>query len=235
MDIVPSFLDFSINHNKFSTNLNEEFKFYWLNIIKSKFNKRRFIENQVLFNANDNFTNLYFVDKGCLKTFKTSSSGVESISGFQMAGDWVGLENVGCKIHNNYAQTLVQSDIYVVNYHIFQKILLSSLDSLKKFNKLLSNEIIRNIRLLNILRNSKRENKVIHFFLDLSRKNSIEVPDKIVLNLPMSRGDISSYLSISREEISRILQKLQNDGLIDVKNRKIYLHDLPRLSSISSD
>ena len=42
-------------------------------------------------------------------------------------------------------------------------------------------------------------------------------------DLNMSRGDISSYLSISREEISRILQKLENSGLIFVKNRHIAL------------
>jgi CRP-like cAMP-binding protein len=54
-------------------------------------------------------------------------------------------------------------------------------------------------------------------------------------DLNMSRSDISSYLSISREEISRILQKLENSGLIFVKNRHIALLNIPKLNAICFD
>jgi CRP/FNR family transcriptional regulator len=203
--------------------------------VKAIFFKRRFRENEIIYKTSDNFRNLYYVDDGCIKTFKTSSSGVESISGFQMAGEWAGLESVGCATYNNYTQVLIQSDVYVINYQALQKFLMTSFEALRKFNKLLSYEILRNIKLLNVLRNSKREAKVILFFLELASKPPFVTSDVIILDLHMSRADISSYLSISREEISRILQKLQNSGLIYVKNRKIHLLNMPQLILLSSD
>jgi CRP/FNR family transcriptional regulator len=232
MDIFPSFLNLN-NKNKFNC-LTSNPKYDLISDVKSIFFKRRFRENEIIYKSTDNFKNLYYVDHGCIKTFKTSCSGVESISGFQMAGEWAGLESVGCTSYNNYSQVLIQSDVYVINYQALQKFLITSFEALRKFNKLLSYEILRNIKLLNILRNSKRETKVILFFLELASKSSLVANDEIILDLHMSRGDISSYLSISREEISRILQKLQNSGLIHVKNRQIHLLDMTRLTLLSS-
>ena len=58
---------------------------------------------------------------------------------------------------------------------------------------------------------------MIIFLMSIFNQNGNHIGSDQGFDLNMSRGDISSYLSISREEISRILQKLEISGLIFVK------------------
>jgi len=51
--------------------------------------------------------------------------------------------------------------------------------------------------------------------------------------LPMSREDIASYLGITPETLSRILTKLERQGLIELDNREILLVDPIRLDMIA--
>ncbi len=204
----------------------------YLDLIRPRIICRKFKIKEILYNANDSFKNIYFVNSGIIKTFKTSSNGIESISGFQMSGEWAGLESVGNENHSNYSQALVDSDVYVINYQLFLEALQTSHSALKRFNKTLSNEINRNTNLINILKNSRREKKIIVFLMGISHQNGNIDSNDQEFDLKMSRGDISSYLSISREEISRILQKLENNGLIFVKNRHISLLNIPKLNAM---
>ena len=211
------------------------YNYNYLNLIRPRILCRKFKSKEVLYNAHDSFKNIYFVSAGVVKSFKTSSNGLESISGFQMSGEWVGLESIGNKNYSNYAQALVDSDVFVINYELMVDVLQTSNLALKNFNKTLSNEINRNINLTNILKNSRRERKIIIFLMSILNQNGSHLSSDQGFNLNMSRGDISSYLSISREEISRILQKLENSGLIFVKNRHIVLLNIPKLNAMCFD
>lgn len=233
-----------VDHNfqKFITNINSidlvplvSNNYDYLNLIRPRILCRKFKSKEVLYNANDSFKNIYFVSSGVVKTFKTSSNGLESISGFQMSGEWAGLESIGNQNYSNYAQALVDSDVFVINYQLMADVLQTSNLALKNFNKILSHEINRNINLSNILKNSRRERKIIIFLMGILNQNGNHIPNDQEFDLDMSRGDISSYLSISREEISRILQKLENSGLIVVKNRHIALLNIPKLNSMCFD
>ena len=207
----------------------------YLNLIRPRVLCRKFKSKEVLYNANDSFKNIYFVGSGVVKTFKTSSNGLESISGFQMSGEWAGLESIGNQNYSNYAQALVDSDVFVINYQLLADVLKTSTQAMKDFNKTLSNEINRNIKLANILKNSRRERKMIIFLMSIFNQNDDHIGSDQGFDLNMSRGDISSYLSISREEISRILQKLEISGLIFVKNRHIALLNIPKLNAMCFD
>jgi CRP-like cAMP-binding protein len=85
------------------------------------------------------------------------------------------------------------------------------------------------------LKNSRRERKIIIFLMGILNQNESHLGSDQGFDLDMSRGDISSYLSISREEISRILQKLEKSGLIFVKNRHIALLNIPKLNAMCFD
>lgn len=230
------------NFQRLSTNSNSihsaplvSYNYNYLNLIRPRILCRKFKSKEVLYNANDSFKNIYFVSSGVVKTFKTSSNGLESISGFQMSGEWAGLESIGNQNYSNYAQALVDSDVFVINYQLMADVLKSSHLAMKNFNKILSNEINRNINLTNILKNTRRERKIVIFLMSILNQNRNQICNDQGFDLNMSRGDISSYLSISREEISRIFQKLENSGLIFVKNRHIALLNIPKLNAMCFD
>lgn len=235
MDVDHYFKKFESSFNSIHANALLNNNYDCINLIKPKVLTRKFKSKEVLYKANDSFNNIYFVSTGVVKTFKTSSNGMESISGFQKSGEWAGLESIGNENYSNYAQALVDSDVFVINYQLLLDVLKTSNSALKNFNKILSSEINRNTNLINILKNSRREKKIIIFLMGISNQNGNQITNDPEFDLNMSRGDISSYLSISREEISRILQKLENSGLIFVKNRHVALLNIPKLNAMCFD
>jgi CRP/FNR family transcriptional regulator len=235
MGVDHNFQQLNIHSNAIRTTSLVGNNYDYLNLIRPRILSRKFKSNEVLYNADDGFKNIYFVSSGVVKTFKTSSNGLESISGFQISGEWVGLESIGNQSYSNYAQALVDSDVFVINYKLMADVLQTSNLALKNFNRTLSNEINRNINLTNILKNTRRERKIIIFLMGILNQNDSQIGNDQGFDLNMSRGDISSYLSISREEISRILQKLENSRLIFVKNRHIALLNIPKLNAMCFD
>jgi CRP/FNR family transcriptional regulator len=50
----------------------------------------------------------------------------------------------------------------------------------------------------------------------------------------MSRGDIASYLGLASETVSRILMKLQNQGMIKIRNKQVQILDLAALERLAN-
>jgi len=67
--------------------------------------------------------------------------------------------------------------------------------------------------------------RVGRFLLDWSERFAGMGYARNVFNLPMSRGDIGSYLGIAQETTSRALLALEDDGLISINRRTVYIHD----------
>jgi CRP/FNR family transcriptional regulator len=49
----------------------------------------------------------------------------------------------------------------------------------------------------------------------------------------MTRGDIASYLGLKIETVSRLISRLQEEGLIQVQGREMKLLDLPAFRRIA--
>jgi CRP/FNR family transcriptional regulator len=79
----------------------------------------------------------------------------------------------------------------------------------------------RRIYLLNFKHASDR---VKTLFLSLSFENGSKTPEGIVLNLKLTHQEIADMTGLTRESVTRVLDKLQKDGAITVlKNRRICL------------
>lgn len=83
--------------------------------------------------------------------------------------------------------------------------------------------------LLNQLNASER---VAMFLLSLAaRYKAKQLSDKLI-DLPMSKGDISNYLGITAETLSRVLSQLKKEQIIAVDGRLITILDDEYLQNI---
>ncbi len=73
--------------------------------------------------------------------------------------------------------------------------------------------------------------RLIGFLLQLA---GTSVSNAIELNLPASKHVIASRLNLTPETLSRVLHNLSESGLITVKGRHIFVHDIARLSQFDS-
>jgi CRP/FNR family transcriptional regulator len=79
------------------------------------------------------------------------------------------------------------------------------------------------------------EQRLAKFLLDCSQRFKQRGLSDKVFDLSMTRIDIANFLGMAIETISRLLNKLQTKGIIDVNRRKITLRDKARLQDCLLD
>lgn len=107
----------------------------------------------------------------------------------------------------------------------FDEITSDSNNNSKSYNKFLKNLIKimaqkinnRNIR-IEILSSKTIRNKLLLYFKTFKSFNSN------IITLPYSFTELASYLAVDRSAMNRELKKLKDDGLIEIKNKKIKLN-----------
>ena len=57
----------------------------------------------------------------------------------------------------------------------------------------------------------------------------------MVVELPISKHDLASYLGTIDETLSRTLKKLQDNGIIEVKGKLIHINNLQALKKMNTD
>jgi CRP/FNR family cyclic AMP-dependent transcriptional regulator len=78
----------------------------------------------------------------------------------------------------------------------------------------------KRIYLLNFKHASER---VKMLFLSLSLENGKRTDEGVQLNLKLTHQEIADMTGLTRESVTRVLDKLQKDGEVAIKNKQIYL------------
>lgn len=84
-------------------------------------------------------------------------------------------------------------------------------------------------RLKSLLFRSSRD-RLVHLLLELAEKYGRMTDDGLLINLRISHQDMASVIGATRETVTITLGELQQDGLIRVEKRRIFLCQVERLS-----
>ena len=79
--------------------------------------RRAVPRGEPLFRSGDAFTSLYAVRTGFFKTCLSSEDGRDQVTGFQMAGELLGLDGIGTDRHTCDAIALEDSSVCIIPYH----------------------------------------------------------------------------------------------------------------------
>ena len=77
------------------------------------------------------------------------------------------------------------------------------------------------------------DERLAAFLISLSRRYAARGFSPRRLSLLMSRTDIANYLRLAAETVSRVLRRMQEEGLIAVERRQIELLDMTRLERLA--
>ncbi|HNU12613.1 MAG TPA: cyclic nucleotide-binding domain-containing protein, partial [Rubrivivax sp.] len=105
--------------------------------------KRAVTRGDTLFRAGDAFQSLYAVRTGFFKTCVSSEDGRDQVTGFQMAGELLGLDGIGSEKHTCDAVALEDSQVCVIPYQQLEDLSREFTDLQRQFHKIMSREIVR--------------------------------------------------------------------------------------------
>jgi CRP/FNR family transcriptional regulator len=182
---------------------------------------------EVLIREGDPCRGILAVRSGTFKTVIAALDGHEQVTGFQLAGDVLGLDGLAHGRHASRAIALEDSEVVVLPYDGEGEHDPHRLGHL--LPRLIGRELVRRQKLTLLLACMNAEQRLASFLLNLSRRLQVRGYSAAEFHLRMSRGEIASYLGLNLETVSRTFSLLQQRGLIGVDARHVVLRDRPAL------
>ncbi|HSI57653.1 MAG TPA: fumarate/nitrate reduction transcriptional regulator Fnr [Ideonella sp.] len=196
--------------------------------------RRSVPRGDTLFRSGDSFQSLYAVRTGFFKTRVSSEDGRDQVTGFQMAGELLGLDGISNDRHACDAVALEDSQVCVIPFSQLEQLSREFTTLQHQFHKIMSREIVRDQGVMLLLGSMRAEERLAAFLLNLTQRLEARGFSGSALILRMTREEIGSYLGLKLETVSRTFSKFQDDGLLEVKQRHIRLLDAPGLQQLLS-
>ena len=194
--------------------------------------RRSVPRGETLFRTGDTFQSLYAVRTGFFKTCICAEDGRDQVTGFQMAGELLGLDGISTDRHACDAVALEDSTVCVIPFHDLEGLSLQISELQRVFHKIMSREIVRDHSVMLLLGSMRAEERVAAFLLNLTQRLHARGYSRSELVLRMTREEIGSYLGLKLETVSRTFSKLQEDGVLEVKQRQIRILQQDALRAI---
>lgn len=185
-----------------------------------------------LFRTGDAFQSLYAVRTGFFKTCVSSEDGRDQVTGFQMAGELLGLDGIGNERHACDAVALEDSQVCVLPFGQLEQLSRDFGNLQRQLHKVMSREIVRDHGVMLLLGSMRAEERLAAFLLNLTQRLQARGFSGSSMVLRMTREEIGSYLGLKLETVSRTFSKFQDDGLLDVKQRQIRILDQSGLQKL---
>jgi len=183
-----------------------------------------------VFRDGDEFTALYAVRAGMVKTYTIDREGREQITGFFLPGELIGLDAIHTQRYRNHALALDTSMVCRMNFAKVQELA----QQWPELQTQLMSSLSRGLAESDKLRGEySADERMAAFLVDLARRLEQRGYSAERLYLLMERRDIANFLGMAKETISRVLRRFQDEGLIGVDRREVLLLDRPRLDGLA--
>lgn len=183
--------------------------------------RRRVKQGEMLFGQGDSFTSLFAVRTGFFKTCVSTEDGREQVTGFQMAGEMIGLDGIVNEHHSCNAVALEDAEVCVMPFATVESLSREFPVLQRHVHKMMSREIVRENSVMLLLGNMRAEERLAAFLLNLVQRLHARGFSKSEFMLRMTREEIGSYLGLKLETVSRTFSKFSEEGIIEVKQRYV--------------
>lgn len=196
--------------------------------------RRRILRDESLYRMDDPFRNLYAIRLGHFKTYQINPSGEQQITGFQMAGELLGMDAISADRHHCDAVALEDSEVCEIPFSRLEELFGHIPALLHHFHRIMSQEITREQNVMLLLGNMRAEQRFAVFLVNLSLRYAARGYSPTNFQLRMSREDIGNYLGLTIESISRLLSRFKKQGWLRVDKREVHLLDPVMLKALAA-
>jgi CRP/FNR family transcriptional regulator, anaerobic regulatory protein len=183
--------------------------------------RRKVARGDNLFRNGDKFNALYAIRTGFFKTRVSAEDGRDQVTGFQMAGEIIGLDGIVSDHHTCDAVALEDAEVCVMPFDRIEELSREITSLQRHVHKIMSREIVRENGVMLLLGSMRAEERLAAFLLNLVQRLHARGFSQSELVLRMTREEIGSYLGLKLETVSRTFSKFVEDGIVEVKQRHV--------------
>ncbi|HEX8963814.1 MAG TPA: fumarate/nitrate reduction transcriptional regulator Fnr [Rhodocyclaceae bacterium] len=187
--------------------------------------RRKVKRGHHLYRAGEAFEAIYAIKMGFFKTDILLEDGRDQVTGFQMAGEILGMDGIGTDFHTCNSIALEDSEICIIPFAQLEQLSREVQTLQRHFHQVMSREIVRDHGVMMLLGTMRAEERLAAFLLNLSQRFTARGYSPQEFHLRMTREEIGSYLGLKLETVSRAFSRFQEDGLISVHQKHVRILD----------
>ncbi|MEN8260903.1 MAG: helix-turn-helix domain-containing protein [Pseudomonadota bacterium] len=193
----------------------------------------RFNRGSHLYRQGTALHSLYIIKTGWVKNYLTTADGTEQILGFYLPCDLLGLDGLEQKRHTSSSVALDLVSVCELPYEDLDDLCrqLPLLDEEIKIQ--LCRELSHQHVLILLMAQKKADERLAIFLLSLSFRLKALRRNDADFDLPMSHAEIGNFLGMAPETVSRILGRIEENGIIKMDGKRVQIMNLPQLCRIS--
>lgn len=182
-------------------------------------------KGQLLFEQGSDAQSVFAVRTGALKTYTLASNGEEQITGFHLASELIGLSGYHADKYPLTAKALETTTVCEIPMPQLDELADDLPDLRKQLMRTMGTEIRHDQNMMLLLSKKNADERVASFLLDISQRYQRRGFSATHFRLPMSRVDISNYLGLAVETISRVFTRFQKNEWIETQGKEVILLD----------
>ncbi|MDD8018939.1 MAG: Crp/Fnr family transcriptional regulator [Bacteroidota bacterium] len=193
-----------------------------------------YIKKEIIFAQGDAYKGFYILLDGSVKIYKISFEGKESIlhliKPFESFGDVQLFEGGAYPVNS---QVIIDSTLVFIPQKEFVQLIKNN--STICFNMLVgfAKRMHRLTRKVEELSTKDVANRFARYLLEeIKIAGTAKLPEPFI-RLNISKNNIASYLGTITDTLSRLLKKLQNEKIIRVAGKSIFILDLNKLKDLA--
>jgi len=194
--------------------------------------RRKVKRGTTLFRNGEKFDSLFAIRTGFFKTCVTAEDGRDQVTGFQMAGEIIGLDGIVNDRHTCDAVALEDAEVCVMPFDRIGELSREVGALQHHLHRIMSREIVREHGVMLLLGTMRAEERLSAFLLNLVQRLHARGFSRSELVLRMTRQEIGSYLGLKLETVSRTFSRFAEDGLIEVHQRHVRIIDVDKLKQL---
>lgn len=190
-------------------------------------------KGEILFSEKDRLEALVIVHSGSVKAYKITPDGREQILYIFQDGDFFGERNLfGDRTASYTVEAIEPVKTCSFSRESFRALLYEHPDIAIKIIEELEDRIARMENALKSIGVRSVDGRISALLIDFAQRYGTNVPEGVLIRLPLSREGMASQLGIARETVSRKLSQLEIDGVIrSISNKSILLLKLDDLAA----
>jgi len=183
--------------------------------------------------AGDKFKHLYAVSSGSFKSYTLSEDGIVNITGFFFPGELIGLDAISSGNHISFVKALETSAVCALPFEQLEDLSGDIRNLRKQMLRIMSKEILDDQELLMLLSRKNAAERMAAFLISLSLRFKQRGYSSASFNLTMTRSDISNYLGLAIETVSRLFTQFQKKEIISVTDKLVEIKDRDALMKLA--
>lgn len=195
--------------------------------------RRPLRRGEYLYRAEDPFRAIYAVRAGAIKTTVLSINGEEQITGFHLSGEILGLDAINSGRHPCSAQALETTSVCEIPFDNLEYLATKIPGLQQSLLRIMSKEIFKDHELLYAVAKRSADERLAIVLLSFSNRFGRRGLSRARFRLPMSRAELSNYLGLAPETMSRLFRRFQEQGLITASGKEIALQDIGALRDLA--